>query len=146
MKFIIFILLFSSFLSFANDQAPPLNISQLTENVYLYTSYKKVEPWGMVGANGLVVIDSNEAHIVDTPWTIEGTKELIQWIQSKNLTIKSGIITHFHQDASGGIKFLNDLKIKTYATALTNKLLNSKHREQASNIITDLRNFFYFNA
>jgi glyoxylase-like metal-dependent hydrolase (beta-lactamase superfamily II) len=90
----------------------------------------------MIEASGLVVVDGNNAYIIDTPWTQEGTEELIKWITAKNLLVKSSIVTHFHEDASGGMPFLNQAKIKTYATSLTNKLLDAKQREKSNHEIT----------
>jgi len=136
MKIIILFLFFVSSVCFAFEEEPKLQVRELTENVYQYTSYKMVEPWGMVGANGLIVVDGNDAHIIDTPWTLSDTKKLIQWIESKNLILKSAVVTHFHGDASGGISLLNSSKIKTYATPLTNKLLDLNKREKSSHIIT----------
>jgi beta-lactamase superfamily II metal-dependent hydrolase len=81
---------------------------------------KKLDLGGMIGASGLIVVDGGNAHIIDTPWTQEDTETLIRWIKAKELIIKSTIITHFHEDASGGIPFLNNSNIKTYATTLTN--------------------------
>ena len=134
MRYVItFFLLVSSIASADNEK---LKITQLADNVYQHISYKKVEPWGMVGASGLVVVDKNNAHIIDTPWTQEGTEQLIKWIESKGLIVKSSIVTHFHEDASGGLPFLNQSKIKTYATTLTNHLLNSKNRETSSDVIS----------
>ncbi len=130
---IILLLLFSSITSANNEK---LRIIQLADNVYQHVSYKRVEPWGMVAASGLIVINGKNAHIIDTPWTQEETEALIKWIRSKGLIVKSSIITHFHEDASGGIPFLNKSKIKTYATLRTNNLLNSKHRERSSEEIS----------
>lgn len=90
----------------------------------------------MVGASGLVVVDGNNAHIIDTPWTQEATVALINWIKSKKLVIKSSVVTHFHEDASSGIPLLNKAKVKTYATPLTNALLEAAHREVSSDEIT----------
>lgn len=134
MKFITILVLFLSCSAFAKDSQ--LKITQLADNVYQHISYKKIEPWGMVGATGLIVVDGNNAHIIDTPWTQKGTEKLFAWITSKNLMLKSSIITHFHEDASGGISFLNASKIKTYATTLTNNLLDSNHREKSSDEIS----------
>ena len=65
------------------------------------------------------------------------TKKLIEWINSKSLTVKSSVITHFHEDASGGISYLNSLQIKTYATQLTNRLLKREEREESSETISN---------
>ncbi len=121
---------------FANDQPTKLKIQLLAENVYQHISYKEVAPYGMVAASGLVVVDGNNAHIIDTPWTQEDTEHLITWIQAKGLTIKSGVASHFHEDASSGIPLLNKAQIKTYATPLTNHLLSLNDREKSSDEIT----------
>lgn len=112
-----------------------LKIKKIAENVYQHISYKKIEPWGLVGASGLIVVDDKDAYLIDTPWTQEATQELILWVQSKKLKVKSTIITHFHEDASGGIPFLNKLKINTYATRLTNNLLTRQQKENTSHEI-----------
>lgn len=137
MKYIILIALFIPCIVFANNKnTKELKIKKLSDNVYQHVSYKKVEPWGLVGASGLVVITGTEAHIIDTPWTTQGTEQLIEWVEAKGLTIKSAVVTHSHEDASGGIPLLNDLNIKTYATSLTNKLLRLNQKEVSSDEIS----------
>jgi len=136
LKSITLIILFVPCIVFANNQdSKHLKVKKLSDNVYQHISFKKVEPWGVMGASGLVVINGKEAHMIDTPWTTQGTKELIEWIDAKGLTLKSTVVTHFHEDASGDLPLLNGLKIKTYATSLTNKLLKSNQREMSSNAI-----------
>ena len=137
MKYIILFILFIPHIVFANNEGTKkFKIKKLSDNVYQHISYKKVEPWGLIGASGLVVINGTEAHMIDTPWTTKGTEQLIEWIEAKGLTIKSAVVTHFHEDASGGIPLLNDLKIKTYATSLTNKLLKLNQKEVSSDEIS----------
>jgi glyoxylase-like metal-dependent hydrolase (beta-lactamase superfamily II) len=137
MKSIILLILFVPCIVFANNgSVKKLKIKKLSDNVYQHISYKRVEPWGLVGASGLVVINGTEAHMIDTPWTTQGTKELIEWIEAKGLTLKNTVVTHFHEDASGDLPLLNDLKIKTYATSLTNKLLKSNQKETSSDEIS----------
>ncbi|NMP33467.1 subclass B1 metallo-beta-lactamase [Thalassotalea sp. M1531] len=117
-------------------KSPQLTIKKLADNVYQHISYENIEPWGMVAASGLVVIDGSEAHIIDTPWSSDDTEKLTQWAYSKGLVVKSAVATHFHRDASGGIPFLNKSNITTYATSRTNHLLHSAHKEKASDEIT----------
>jgi len=137
MKSIMLLILFFSCIVFAkNEGVKQLKIEKLSDNVYQHISFKRVEPWGLVAASGLVVINGTEAHMIDTPWTTQGTKELIEWIEAKGLTLKSTVVTHFHEDASGDLPLLNDLKIKTYATSLTNKLLKSNQKEASSDEIS----------
>jgi len=136
MKSIILFILFAPCIVFANNESVKnIKINKLSNNVYQHISSKRIKPWGLVEASGLVVIDGTEAHMIDTPWTTQGTKELIRWIEAKGLTLKNTVVTHFHEDASGDLALLNDLKIKTYATSLTNKLLKSNQKETASDEI-----------
>jgi len=139
LKYLIALILLNFSLSvLGNENESKLKISKLADNVYQHISYKNVEPWGLVAASGLVVITGKDAHIIDTPWTFEDTKQLINWVESKGFTVKSSVVTHFHQDASGGIPILNELNIKTFATKYTNQLLQQQSREQASeSIITN---------
>lgn len=139
MKFIVIICSLISCFAFANanNEEPELKVIQIAENVYQHISYKMIDSYGMVPASGLVVVDGSDAHIIDTPWTIADTENLITWIKSKGLTLKSSVVTHFHEDASGGIALLNTLQIKTYATTLTNKLLALKKRQQSSEEISN---------
>ena len=137
MKYIILLILFVPCIVFANSgSVKKFKIKKLTDNVYLHISSKRVEPWGGVEASGLVVINGTEAHMIDTPWTTPATKELVEWIEAKGLTLKNTVVTHFHEDASNDLPFLNDLKVKTYATSLTNKLLKSKQKETSSKEIS----------
>ncbi|BCE01495.1 VMB family subclass B1 metallo-beta-lactamase [Marinicellulosiphila megalodicopiae] len=137
LKYIILFALFIPCIVFANNKiTKELKMKKLSDNVYQHISYKKVDPWGLIGASGLVVINGTEAHIIDTPWTTQGTEQLIEWIEVRGLTIKSAVVTHFHEDASGDIPLLNDLKIKTYATTLTNKLLKLNQKEVSSDEIS----------
>lgn len=137
MKSIILFLLFVPCIVFANnDIEKHIKINKLTDNVYQHISSKHVEPWGLIAASGLVVINGTEAHIIDTPWTTQGTTELLEWIKTKGLTLKNTLVTHFHEDASGDLPLLNKLNIPTYATSLTNKLLKSNQKEASSNEIT----------
>lgn len=133
MKFILHLLLLVSALSYANTEQ--LKITQLASNVYQHVSYKVIEPWGNVAASGLVVVEGSNAYIIDTPWGEESTKALINWNHSKGFTIKSSVVTHFHDDASGGMPLLHKSNIKTYATTKTNSLLNLKNKAQSSNEI-----------
>ncbi len=135
MRIAICFFLFISSSVFASNEQTKLKITQLDNNVYQHISYKSVPPYGMVGASGLVVIDGNDAHIIDTPWTIKDTEVLAEWIKSKGFTLKSSVVTHFHEDASGGMPFFNNLKVKTFATPLTNSLLKKEKREPSSDEI-----------
>ncbi|BBN83534.1 beta-lactamase [Pseudoalteromonas sp. A25] len=120
-----------------HSKAAKIDIQIINDQVYQHTSYQEIKPWGMVATNGLVMIDKNEAYIIDTPWTEEGTEQLVKWLRAKNLTPKAAIISHYHQDASNGIAYLTRNGIPTYANQLTNQLLSKHKRMQSSHSITE---------
>ena len=136
MRWIILLFVFFSSISLATEQQKTLQILPLADNVYQHISYKTVAPWGHVAASGLILIEGNDAHIIDTPWSLADTETLLVWLAERNLTVKSSVITHFHEDASAGIALLNRQQIKTYATPLTNSLLKKAKRTVSSDEIT----------
>lgn len=134
--FVLTVLFCAPFVS-AKDtpSVPELEIEELQENVYLHRSYKRVEKWGVVGSNGLLVINGQEAFIVDTPWTEKDTALLISWIDDNGYTLIGSISTHSHTDRSAGIGWLNERGIPTYATKQTNAILAQESKPQATHVI-----------
>jgi len=131
-----FCLLLVSHIACADEPLPKLEIKKIEEGVYLYTAYEKIEGWGLVGSNGLVVLDNKDAYLIDTPISAKDTEVLVQWIDAQGFTAKASISTHFHSDSTGGIAFLNSKSIPTYASEQTNKLLENKGEAQATHSFT----------
>lgn len=129
-------LVFLSSITFAEDPLPELEIKKIEEGVYLYTAYEKINGWGLVGSNGLVVLDNKDAYLIDTPISATDTEKLVKWIGAQGFTAKASISTHFHSDSTGGIAFLNSKSIPTYASKQTNKLLENKGETQATHSFT----------
>ena len=109
--------------AWATDERHELEIQQLSDSVYLHISYKFVDGFGLVDSNGLVVIVANDAYIVDTPWSAEDTEQLLKWIKAKGYIVKASVSSHFHEDRTAGIEYLNAKAIPTYASKQTNELL-----------------------
>lgn len=124
-KYLLFTILALSFSCslLADRQNGKLEIKPLLDNVYLHISYKEVEGYGMVGSNGLIVIDNNKAFIIDTPWTTKDTEQLLKWISDNGYQLESSISTHSHEDRTGGIGYLNSQSVDTYTSTLTNSIL-----------------------
>ena len=126
-----FVLLFFAASVFAEESLPALEIKKIAAGVYLHTSYENYPSWGLVASNGLVFVESNDAYIIDTPATVKDTEVLVQWINTQGFTAKASISTHFHDDSTIGIAYLNSKSIPTYASAQTNELLSKKDAVQA---------------
>lgn len=133
---LILVLMFFTHMAVAEEALPDLEIKKIAENVYQHTSYEKVKTWGLVGSHGLVFVDGKDAYIIDTPSTEKDTKTLVQWISAQGFTPKASISAHFHSDSTAGIAYLNSLPIPTYASKLTNELLDKKGVAQATHSFT----------
>jgi len=93
-----------------------LIITQIAENSFEHTSFKQTNDFGYVPCNGLIVRNSNEAIIFDTPTNDKNSKELIKWIEDKlHCKINAIIPTHFHDDCLGGLKVFDENYIPSYA-------------------------------
>lgn len=96
MRFILCLLLIIvPSLAFDAQGASKLKIVQLSDTVYQHISIAEDDPYGMMSANGLIVINGQQAYLIDTPWTAADTENLIEWISLKGLTVNAAVITHF---------------------------------------------------
>lgn len=133
---LLFTLLFSG-LALAGDSLPELRVEKIAEGVYLHTSFQQVEGYGLVDANGLVVLDGQDAYIIDTPWSQPDTAALVAWLQARNYKVKASVSTHFHDDRTAGIEYLNSISVPTYASEQTNALLKKSGKALATETFGD---------
>ncbi len=100
-----------------------LQVTQITENSFVHTSFLQTNDFGNVPCNGLIVSDNKEVIIFDTPVNDKSADELIQWIkETLRYNIKAIIPTHFHDDCLGGLQSFHDHKIPSYAHQKTIEL------------------------
>ncbi|MBK8310708.1 MAG: subclass B1 metallo-beta-lactamase [Chitinophagaceae bacterium] len=93
-----------------------LIITQIADNTFEHTSFKQTNDFGNVPCNGLIVINSKEAIIFDTPTNDKSSTELINWIkETLHCKINAIIPTHFHDDCLGGLKAFHENNIPSYA-------------------------------
>lgn len=93
-----------------------LIVTQLSENSFEHTSFKQTNDFGNVPCNGLIVRNSNEVIIFDTPTNDKSSEVLIKWIkETLHCKINAIIPTHFHDDCLGGLKAFHDNDIPSYA-------------------------------
>jgi len=106
-----------------------IEVKQLTPNTFQHISYLQTEDFGKVAYNGLIVIDGNEALIMDTPVSNFASTQLISWIEKeRNCQITGIVATHFHEDCIAGLDAFHEKDIPSYAHDLTLSLINqSEH-------------------
>ena len=126
----VFILIFTYQLH-AFDKLPEIEIKQIDQGVYLHKSYSEVQGYGLISSNGLIVVENNQAFIIDTPWSEQDTEVLLAWIDDNNFQLLGSISTHSHEDRTAGIALLKNKNIATYASQLTNDILTTTGKEVA---------------
>lgn len=115
-----------------------LIITQISKNSFIHTSYLQTNDFGNVPCNGLIVRDSNEAIIFDTPTNDKSAKELIKWVKEKlNCKLNAVIPTHFHVDCLGGLKAFHYENIPSYANLKTVELAKENKYETPKNSFED---------
>ena len=134
MKCFLLVLVAVATCTFANESFETLQIKEIDSGVYLHTSYKMVDGYGLVDSNGLVVTNGHQAIIIDTPWSNDDTKKLLLWMSEKGFKVEAAISTHFHEDRTAGIDFLNSKSIPTYTSELTNEILLREGKPTATNV------------
>jgi metallo-beta-lactamase class B len=93
-----------------------LIVMQIAENSFEHVSYKQTNDFGNVPCNGLIVRNSDETIVFDTPTNDTSAAELINWItKTLHCKINAIIPTHFHDDCLGGLKAFDDNHIPSYA-------------------------------
>jgi len=146
-KTIIILLFIISYFAYSTEKDSIMIISQdislikLQENIYIIKSYKTLEKWGKVDANGMLLVDKNDLVLINTPWDNNQTKVLCDYIEKKfKKKIKSLIVTHSHDDCMGGFKEILKRKIKSYTLDKTKNLAKKMGIEGFNITFTDSLN------
>ena len=93
-----------------------LKIERLTKNIYVHISYLQTETYGKVPCNGMLVVEDDEAIVIDTPTNESASSELLIWMEDKlNYKVKAIVATHFHVDCLGGLDAFHQRSIPSYA-------------------------------
>jgi metallo-beta-lactamase class B len=129
------IFLFSITNSFGQTEEAKLEITQLTDDFYIYTTYNKYEG-SKVPANGMYVITGNGVVLFDTPWDTTQFQPLLDSIKLKhNKNVIMCLATHWHSDRTEGLEYYKKQNIKTYTTQLTDELSKKNNKKRAEFLI-----------
>jgi len=129
-------LIFSLTTIFGQPADARLNISHLTGDFYIYTTYNTYEG-SRLPANGMYLLTTNGVVLFDTPWDTTQFQPLLDSIKlkhGKNLTLC--IATHWHSDRTDGLDYYKQQGIKTYTTLLTDKLSKENNKKRAAFVMT----------
>lgn len=115
-----------------------LIVIQISENAFQHISYLQTNDFGKVPCNGLVVRNSGETIIFDTPANDASSAELIAWVKdSLHCKINAVIPTHFHNDCLAGLKTFDENNIPSYANYQTIELAKKNNYMVPKNAFRD---------
>ena len=112
---------------FAQQEHKKLEITHLTGDFYIYTTYQNLagKPYP---ANSMYLVTDLGVVLFDTPWDTTQFQLLLDSIQTRHH--KKAVIciaTHFHEDRTAGLEFYRNKGLKTFTTVQTDEL-SKKHR------------------
>ncbi len=106
----------------AEPSEDKVEFTNLSADLWMHTSYKNVEPWGLILTNGLIFEREDHSLLVDTAWNDDQTAQIINWASEElGKPIKASVHTHAHSDKMGGMGALHAKGIETYASSMSNE-------------------------
>lgn len=115
--------------------AQKLEIKKLTDDFYVFTTYKDYggEPYP---ANGMYVVTPRGVIVIDTPWDTTQCLPLLDSIQRKHQKkVILCLATHFHDDRTGGFDIFRKAGIETYSSEQTFALCEKNGSPKSSKIL-----------
>ena len=107
-----------------------LKIRQISNNAFIHISFLETQDYGKVPCNGVLVINDNEAVVLETPTNDQVSEELINWVEREyQARINAVIVHHFHEDCLGGLKAFHKKNIPSYSNQLTIELADREGYE-----------------
>lgn len=108
--------------AFAQAPTPALKITPLTDDFYVYTTYKDLDG-ELFPSNSLYVVSDKGVILIDTPWDESDFQPLLDSIYERHQKkVVLCIATHFHDDSSAGLEYYKKHGIPTYTSKLTYEL------------------------
>ncbi|RQO31164.1 subclass B1 metallo-beta-lactamase [Taibaiella sp. KBW10] len=139
MRFVIIMSLLSlGYVGSANAQAlgHKLEISHLTGDFYVYTTYQKYGDQ-LFPSNSMYLVTKAGAVLFDVPWDSTQFQPLLDSIAIKHhQKVVLCLATHYHEDRTGALEFYKQKGIKTYTTRQTD-LLSQQHKEHRAQYLMD---------
>lgn len=117
-------------------QPPALKITHLTGSFYVYTTYKLING-NPFPSNSMYVVTDAGVVLIDTPWEVEQTGPLLDSIESRHgRRAVACIVTHSHDDRTGGLDIMRARGIETWSTLATDKLSRANGEKLAEHHFT----------
>lgn len=127
---LLIVLLFGHVLLFGQD-GRELRIQHLTDNFYVYTTYKDLNGF-MFPSNSMYLVTENGVVLFDTPWDTTQFQPLLDSIWTRHSQkVVLAVSTHYHDDRTAGLEFFKQQGVRTYSSKLTYDLCIEHNEKQA---------------
>lgn len=104
-----------------------LELTPLTSDTLLVTSYTEVEGWGRVGSNGVLLVHEDAGFLIDTPMEEETTRQLLDHLESEmQIWLVGFLAQHWHRDSMGGLTVIQERSIPNYASNRTRSIARER--------------------
>jgi len=117
--------------------ADDVTVERIAAGIWLHTSYYDLLQLKNVPANGLIVIDGQDAVMIDTPWTDEQTAVLFDWVAREHkAAVRKVVPTHSHIDCAGGLAEAHRRGADSFALQKTAEILAAAKKPAPKNWFT----------
>jgi metallo-beta-lactamase class B len=121
--------------AFEQEKQPKLQISQLTGDFYIFTTFGTFKE-SLIPANGMFVITSVGAVMFDSPWDSTQLQPLLDSIKTRfKKEVIICIATHSHDDRTQGLEFLNQKGVMTFTTTETDDISKKRGGKRANHLM-----------
>lgn len=97
-----------------------IQLVQLEDSIFMHVSWYNLESAGRFSSNGMIVIKSGQALMIDTPMDNEKARRLTRYLKdSLSVDLVTLIIGHFHDDCLGGLGYLQSIGVASIANSMT---------------------------
>ena len=104
-----------------------ISLIPLKDSVYVHVTWDNDETFGRYSSNGLVIIRSGKALLIDTPADDAKTERLCKWLErSLSAKVTRVVVCHFHDDCLGGLGYLHKTGVISVGNGLTAGICKQK--------------------
>lgn len=116
-----------------------VKLRNIASGVWMHTSYHAYKGQ-LIPSNGLIVKVADHLLLIDAAWGVQPTKKLIEMIEQRiGLPVQKAIVTHFHNDRTAGVDFLEAHGIEVYTHPLTPKLAKEVGNPVPNHVLRKLK-------
>jgi len=113
----------------APEFSDDLVVRKLAPGVWLFVTFEPGEKEQRISANGLLVTTGEISYLIDTGWSANQTRQLLDWAdETLGQPVEHVIVTHYHPDRTGGLDAVYERPVVVHGHAGTSESLHAAGR------------------